>query len=126
MNVVPFNSEIYLMELSGTDLIYLLEQSAAMVSGVLQQSGLTLVIDTKKEIGERVVSAIVNGQQVERENTYTIAVNAFIRSGGDGFTGFLKGTNVRSTSVVEREIVVDYIKKLQTIAPKVEGRIILQ
>lgn len=126
MNVVPFNSEIYLMEFSGTDLLELLEQSAGMVSGVLQQSGLTLVVNTKREMGERVVSAIFKGQQIERVNTYTIAVNAFIRSGGDGFTGFLKGKNVRSTNVIEREIVVDYIKKLETIAPKVEGRIILQ
>lgn len=126
MNVLPFNSEIHVMDMSGVHLLELLEQSAAMRSGVLQQSGLVLTFDPSKEIGQRVVSAVVNGQPVQQEQSYTIAVNAFIVSGGDGFTGFLKGTNVRNISMIEREIVVDYIKRLQTIEPKLDGRIMIQ
>ncbi|MNZ90443.1 Trifunctional nucleotide phosphoesterase protein YfkN precursor [compost metagenome] len=125
MNVVPFNSEIYCMEMSGHDLLHLLEQSASMVSGVLQQSGLTLEIDPSREIGQRVVSAIIGSEALDLEKTYTIAANAFIVAGGDGFTGFLKGINLRSTSVIEREMVVDYIKKKVHVAPGLNGRIII-
>jgi len=126
MNVVPFNSEIYVMDMKGDDLLYLLEQSAAMRSGVLQQSGLTLVIDVSREIGNRVLEATMNGQPVSLDNQYSVAVNAFIVSGGDGFTGFLRGRNVRSVSIIERELVVDYIKKMKTITPRIDGRIIVK
>ncbi|WP_159882037.1 bifunctional metallophosphatase/5'-nucleotidase [Paenibacillus puerhi] len=126
MNVIPFNSEIHKIDMRGDNLLYLLEQSAAMTSGVLQQSGVTLVIDPSRDIGERVIEATINGSRLEKDRYYCVAVNAFMLAGGDGFTGFMKGENIRNTYVIERDIVVDYIKKQEQIEPQLSNRLIIQ
>lgn len=45
-------------------------------------------------------------------------------TGGDGYTVFAQGTNVKFTGDVMLDVVVDYVAANQPVAPVVEGRIV--
>lgn len=125
MNVNPFGSPTYIMEFTGTNLMGVLEQSAAQFAGILQQSGIRMIIDMTNPVGSRVVEAVIGGQPIVPEAVYTVAASGFLLLGGDGFTAFLKAERARSTAVIERDFVIEYIKKTKTIHPLLDGRTII-
>ena len=55
---------------------------------------------------------------------YTVAVNSFLASGGDGFTVFEKGISQKSESV-DFESLIEYLEQFQRpFSASIEGRII--
>lgn len=124
INVVPFNNNVLMMDMTGKDLKDLLEQSASLNAGMLAQSGIKIVIDPNAPIGQRIVEAFINSQHVQDNNIYTIASDDFSCKGGDGFTAFLKGSNVRDTTMIMRDLVIERVRILGKIDPQIEGRIV--
>ena len=58
-------------------------------AGVFPQvSGLTMTVDTKAPPGDRVRDVRVNGQPLQPDRMYTVAIADFIFRGGDGYTMF--------------------------------------
>jgi 5'-nucleotidase/UDP-sugar diphosphatase len=122
MNVNPFISETYIMEFTGANLLAILEQSASLTAGILQQSGIRMVIDMERDIGCRVVEATIKGEPIKPTQLYTVGASSFLVTGGDGFTSFMNAEKAWSTYVVERDFVIQHIKKLQHIEPALDGR----
>jgi 2',3'-cyclic-nucleotide 2'-phosphodiesterase (5'-nucleotidase family) len=82
------------------------------------------IANVSDTVGSRVTGIEVAGRPMEPERSYTIAVNAYILGGGDGYD--FKGGEVLITpenGPVEPDVVMEAIKNLGTIAPQVEGRI---
>ncbi|WP_051620685.1 bifunctional metallophosphatase/5'-nucleotidase [Paenibacillus sp. UNC451MF] len=125
INVVPFNNNVLIMEMTGNDLKEVLEQSAKMSAGVLEQSGATMVIDPTAESGSFIVEALVNGQPLDENRTYKIASDDFTCKGGDGFTAFAAATGIKDTSMIMRDLVIEHIRKLGHIKPHLENRIVV-
>ncbi|GAH37542.1 unnamed protein product, partial [marine sediment metagenome] len=78
--------------------------------------------------GSRIVSAEVyrNGSWVPLDSsaTYTVLVNGWTASGGDGHYIFLKeDISKENTTTVTTDILASYIQRHGTISPQVEGRI---
>ncbi len=48
-------------------------------------AGMTYKIDTSKEVGNRIVDIMVNGEPIDLDKTYTLATNDFMAAGGDGY-----------------------------------------
>lgn len=127
IEVFPFNNNILVLEMEGSDLKDVLEQSASMnVAGVLEKSGIQLKINASLPLGQQVVEAIINGELLQENRIYTIAVDDFTGKGGDGFTTFLKAKNIRDTSINMRDVVIEYIRKLGNITHAIEGRIVVE
>jgi 5'-nucleotidase len=122
INVYPFESATYVMQFTGANLLGILEQSAALVAGILQQSGIRMTIDMSREVGHRVIEATINGEPIQPERLYNVAASSFLLTGGDGFTAFTKAEKVWSTSVVERDFIIEYIKKAKHIDAVLDGR----
>ncbi|WP_135548854.1 bifunctional metallophosphatase/5'-nucleotidase [Paenibacillus cymbidii] len=125
IDVNPFPSLAYIMEFSGENLMRILEESASLKAGVLQQSGLKMVVDVDREVGNRVVEATIRGKPIDYGTTYRVAASGFLMKGGDGFVEFLRADKIWSTGVVERDYVVEYIRKTGTIRPKTDGRTVV-
>ncbi len=90
-----------------------------------QVSGLGIVADFGAEPGKRVVSVDVNGQPLEDDRLYSIAINDFMLRGGDGYE-MLAGDKKITADSGDRLIANDvmaYARKLGTISAPAEGRI---
>ncbi|MBB6021324.1 5'-nucleotidase [Paenibacillus sp. JGP012] len=123
INAVPFNNNILVIEMTGQELKEVLEQSASMTAGILEQSGIEFVIDPEAEKGCQVSGVMINGQPLQEDRIYKVASDDFTCKGGDGFTAFLKGSNIRDTSMIMRDIVIDYIRKTGQVKPLIEKRV---
>ena len=77
---------------------------------MLQISGLNYTWDKAAPIGQRIVEITdAKGNQLNPEQIYSVAVNNFVATGGDGFTVFKEGTNV-ITGPTDLDAMVKYIE----------------
>ena len=80
---------------------------------MLQISGLNYTWDKAAPIGQRIVEiSDANGNQLNPEQNYSVAVNNFLATGGDGFTVFKEGTNV-VTGPTDLDAMVEYIENYE-------------
>jgi 5'-nucleotidase / UDP-sugar diphosphatase len=116
--ILPFESTIVTMKITGAQLKRSLVVSLTAVSGV------RAVFDFRKPRDERLVSiTLEDGSPIVDAATYTVTINDFMQAGGDGYTDFSNGADVKDTGVRMRDVVIDYIKARKTITPVVDGRI---
>jgi 5'-nucleotidase len=141
MEIHPFDNEVILFDLSGKDLKSALERSVSNLpyssGGFLQVSGLTFTADVSKqpqtltdnymqikEEGKRIYDIQVNGRPLEDNKLYRVASNIFLLNGGNGYWALKNGAqNVEGTGLTLTQVLVDYLKSVNPIAPKVENRI---
>ena len=65
------------------------------------------------QYGQRIVEITdANGNQLNPEQIYSVAVNNFVATGGDGFTVFKEGTNV-VTGPTDLDAMVEYIENYE-------------
>lgn len=143
LNVLPFGNLTSTFELSGADVIAVMENSVSrieldenndpIVDGAsgrfMQVSGMHYTYDATQEEGSRIVSVEVwqDGEYVEidPDAMYTVAANDFIRSGGDGYVTLAENAvNPYDQGRPLDQVVVDYIAANSPITVEVEGRII--
>lgn len=93
----PFGNTIVTMDLTGAEVLELLEHMLSQPRMFLEASGLTAEIDAGAAEGGRVLSVMVGGKAIERERVYRVATNNFLAAGGDGHEVFKRGRNVRDT-----------------------------
>ncbi|RWS09743.1 nucleotidase-like protein [Dinothrombium tinctorium] len=141
LNVMTFHNNINAVEISGSKLINLLEQSVSKYSTsgadvggeFLQVSGIKVVYDISKPIGNRVKSVQVRCgptcrvpkyEQINPEKEYRLLVPAYIERGGNNYTIF-REKNVKHISIgfMDVDAVSEYFKTHKPIVTEVEGRI---
>lgn len=133
--VLPFESKIVTIEITGKSLLEALEHSVYRYEGgeFLQMSGIQVSYDMNRPSGARVVDAKVLCAQCmipELENIvetkmYKIVTQDFLANGGDGFEMFKERT-VDEFDVLDIEVFVEYLKKKSPIHPAVEWRITIK
>lgn len=121
-SLLPFDNLLISMELTGSQLLRILERNTKGDYGVLQVSGLRVKYDLTKPAGERVVKAEVTGRPLAQDRRYRVATNDFLAAGGDAFSVFRNGKNICYGDSL-RDLFVDYLKKHSPVQPAVEGRI---
>lgn len=131
ISVLPFGNTLALMELSGEELKAVFEHSVrdypAESGGFLHVSGMQLVFDGEAEPGNRVLSMIVNEEEIEMDKMYTISTNVFTAKGGDGYDVLAEAYEDGRGSepgFSDWENFVDHMKSLETITTGIEGRIL--
>ncbi len=78
--------------------------------------------------GERVIEVLVGGEPLDPARTYIAAINDFMAGGGDGY-GMLARGNILigpADGTLLASELIDYIAAKGTVAPKVEGRIVIE
>lgn len=125
--IQPFNNDLVRMNLSGTQIITLLNQQwlNQPFTRILKTSGLKYTWDNNLPVGNRIVSVTrLDGTPLDLNTTYSVTVNSFIATGGDNFTVLLQGTN-RVIGPVDLDALVTYVEGLtQPFSAAIEGRII--
>ncbi|MCM3162616.1 5'-nucleotidase C-terminal domain-containing protein [Metabacillus litoralis] len=136
LTTLPFGNTLATIELTGAEIKEALEHSISQApkesGGFLHVSGMKYTYDSTKPAGSRVQTIEVKGSNgnyaaLSSSQTYTIATNAFTAKGGDGYDVFSKAYaegRVTDLGVADWENLRDYVKKLGTVNPKIENRIV--
>ena len=96
----PFNNYDVAMDLTGSQILALLEQQWQVVDGVtvvnvLSVSGIEYTYSAAAPVGSKVdrSTVMINGEPVDEGETYRVTANSFLSDGGDGFGVFADATN---------------------------------
>ncbi len=125
--VLPFDNTMVVYELTGAEVIRLLEQGAEG-GGFLHASGIRYTLDRTKPSGSRITAASrADGSPITPETIYPAAVNSFMAQGGDGLAMLVDHPRSRETGIVIRESFADWIraqtKAGRKVTAAVDGRI---
>jgi len=120
-SVLPFENTIVSVDLTGAQLKGVLEDASG-IAGRLQIGGGRWVYQFTNAAGQRVLEATVAGAPLDPSRVYHVATIDYLLLGGDGHTGFGKGTNIVYGDI-EVDAVAAYMTAHSPLDPKVEGRI---
>lgn len=126
--VAPFENKICFLTLTGQKVIELFQQIAGR-GGEGVSSSVRLVITSDRKL----VSATVNGKEIDPQAKYRVATLDYLAEGNDEMVAFKSGTEVNSPQTEEnnvRYIIMDYFRTLaaqnKAVNGKIEGRITIK
>lgn len=128
-DVLPFGNTLYVIELTGAELLEALEASTFVTpepeGGFPQVAGMEFVVNTGADFdaGEnypgttyaepnsinRVSILTVGGDAFDVNATYTIVTNDFMAAGGDTYYAFSAAGSGYDTGILLDQVVMDYI-----------------
>lgn len=117
--IMPFENEVVVVTLKGSTLK---EMITYLVKGQIAHpiSGMELAIDDNN----KVQNVLVQEKSIEDEKRYFVATNDYLYQGGDNMNFFSKAEEVVSLDYKIRNLLIDYFKKKDTIAPVRDNRFI--
>ncbi len=135
----PFNNYLVSMDLTGQQILDLLEQqwsggNVAPSNKILQVSGIEYTWDKSEQPGNKVVDGTVrvdtNGDgdvdaALVPGTTYRIVCNSFLSDGGDNFSVFAAGSN-KYFGGLDIDALVDYLQAHDPYTPVPTNRIDVQ
>ncbi len=124
-NVLPFDNQVVQMQISGSDILEILTQSASKRRGILQVSGLSYSFANRGQDDYEVKEVLVGSEPIVATKTYLVGTNSFLGDGGDNFLAFRNGRNLQYGRQ-QRDVVRDYLQMIGRNGPidlKTEGRI---
>jgi 2',3'-cyclic-nucleotide 2'-phosphodiesterase (5'-nucleotidase family) len=132
IEIHPFNEVICTLALPGRVVLAALNFGFAKLPGVSggfpQVSGLTMVVDRAAAVGSRVLDVRVNGQPLDLNRTYRVAIPDFLLREGDGYTMF-RGQPILvgpEAGNLISDALEKYVSAAREIAPAVDGRITIR
>jgi 5'-nucleotidase len=120
--VLPFDNVLCAIDLTGEQLMRILERTVAGRRGNLVVAGMTYQYDWTQPVGSRIVAVTIQGKPLDPMKTYRIQTIDYLCSGGDGQETFKEGRNPAFGDPVV-DVVAEYIRTHSPVNPKVEGRI---
>ena len=129
---LPFGNVTVKLEMSGAMIRQALENGVSQVEKGAGRfphvSGMTYEMDGKKPAGSRILSVMVGGKPLDDSATYTLATNNYMAGGGDGYKVLKKAKILVGTlegNLMANDVMA-YVRKMGTISPKVEGRVMMK
>lgn len=124
----PFNNYVVSMDLTGRQVLELLEQQwTGSGTKVLQVSGITYTWLQTAPAGSKVApgSVEVNGEPLDPARTYRVAANSFLADGGDGFSTFRSATD-KYIGGLDIDALAAYLNQHPGYTPQPTDRIDVQ
>ncbi|MBQ7419425.1 MAG: 5'-nucleotidase C-terminal domain-containing protein [Prevotella sp.] len=128
LDVAPFENKIAFATLSGAEVLQLFSEMASVGGeGVSHSVRMVITRDGK------LVSATLNGQEIEPQKDYRVATIDYLLGGTDKMVTFKKSRNINSPQKVEnntRFIIMDYFreqnKQGKMVDSQIEGRVTIK
>jgi 2',3'-cyclic-nucleotide 2'-phosphodiesterase (5'-nucleotidase family) len=134
LGVLPFGNIAVTLSVSGAELRTILENGVSTMPAVNgrypQVSGLCFTYDVSAPANSRVTGAVrqaadgsCTGAAVDltAASTYTIAMNDFMATGGDGYPVLMSRATTRD---ILDQVLSDYVAASSPISPSIQGRIV--
>ncbi len=124
--VQPFGNNLVTMNLTGAQIVQLLNQQWAgqPYPRILKVSGLTYTWDNALPENDRIVEVRkADGSLLDMAASYSVTVNSFIAAGGDKYTVLTEGTD-RVIGANDLDALIEHISAMpQPFNAVIEGRI---
>ena len=133
--VSPFDNYPAILQMTGAQIREFLDLTSTGERGIMQPSGVRYTydaaIDKEKPFPERrrlVDVTLANGEPLDPNRLYTVAMPDFIASGGDGSGPLMSRIPRERISVLQerplRDVFIEILSgKPQPLAPKLDGRV---
>jgi len=134
LGVLPFGNVVSTVQINGAELKSFLENGVSTMPAVAgrfpQVSGLCFTYDISLAVGNRVLSVVrqagdgsCTGAPVDltAASTYSLAINDFMASGGDGYPNVFSRATTRD---IMDQVAADYITANSPLNPTIQGRIV--
>ncbi len=117
--VMPFENNIVVAELDGTTVRELV---SFLVNATVPHpiSGLEIVVGKNN----RLDSVTIQGKPFDESDIYYVATSDYMVTGGDRMDFFKENRGITDTDYLIRNAMIDFFKKIDTIAPVVDNRFI--
>ena len=125
--IQPFGNTLYRLTIRGAELRAYFER---IVGGTAQPrahvSGVRIEYDPKKPAGSRISRVtMADGRPLDDAATYTIVLNDFLATGGDGLGLAGRSTKSEPLGIPDLDALIDYLKQLpQPVAAPAEPRLV--
>ncbi|MEI8378341.1 MAG: bifunctional UDP-sugar hydrolase/5'-nucleotidase, partial [bacterium] len=143
IEMLPFSNKIVLLELKGSDIKSILENSARRFpsknEAFLQTKGISYTIDFKGEPqilsadlekvtkeGNRIKNVKINDKELDENATYKVLTTDYLFSGGDGYLQFKRFLNSSRMDYSVTNAVIDYIQAEKRVSPKCSDKLIIE
>jgi 2',3'-cyclic-nucleotide 2'-phosphodiesterase (5'-nucleotidase family) len=111
--IQPFGNTLYSLTMTGSQLRGLLEEMLSKSSVDDHVSGLTIKYDPSKPKGSRIVSVtMADGTPLSDTRTYSVIMNDFLATGGEGYNAGGRATASRPLNIVDLDALIDYLRTL--------------
>lgn len=118
--IMPFENSVVVVALKGEQILLMTQFLAKSdrAHPLSKQFQLTVSKDSQ------VLSATIDGKDIDTEKTYYVATNDYLYNGGNRMTFFHPNDSLHVLDYKIRSVLVDYFKKLDTIKPTIDNRFI--
>ncbi len=117
--VFPFENELVVLSLSGTDVMELFKRIAAIGGEGL--AGCELVVK-----GNEVQSLKIDGRPVDPNKEYWIATIDYLADGNSGMSVLLNAKERVDVGTRLRDIMLEYVEQDSVIQPELDNRIVIK
>ncbi len=124
MDAFPFTDKVYQLQIQGSVIKEILEQSFTLERGMLQLSGMTVVYDMSKPMGSRLVSAKVGKSKLRDDRSYKVGTVEILAHGGDAFKAFKNAEIIKVMDQPFADILLEYAARSPAMAIPSRGRLI--
>ena len=121
--VLPFVNNLWTTTLTGAQVKTMLEQqwqpegSSRPFLALGLSDNVTYTFDPDQPAGSRIQTVTVNGEPLDTGRSYRIGTFSFLAQGGDNFTVFREGTEVRDTGLIDRDAWISYLQANSPVSP---------
>jgi 2',3'-cyclic-nucleotide 2'-phosphodiesterase (5'-nucleotidase family) len=117
--LMPFENQVVMIELSGAELRQLAEQIAN--SGGQPVAGMTLEITSERKLSD----VRVRGESLGPEKKYRVVTSDYLAQGNGGFFNESKIDRAKNSGALVRDVIIDHIRARSTVpvSGKLDGRI---
>jgi 5'-nucleotidase len=142
--VLPFVNNLFTTDLTGTQLIAVLEQQWQTApnpeTGAIEvpsrpylQLGLSdnmsytfepdpdgdgITVGDLDDQGKHIRTVVVNGEPVTADAVYRVGSFSFLLQGGDNFTAFAAGTDTRDSGLIDRDAWIAFLRANPDLTPE--------
>ncbi|TQN41768.1 5'-nucleotidase [Blastococcus colisei] len=124
---MPMRFPVEAVTVSGADIRVALEHQFAGGGAVVLSTsqGLSYRYDPARPPGDRVdpCSLLLDGNRIEPERRYRVAMTAYLREGGDGYTSFAGGTDV-VPGMTDTDAVAAHLAASSPVSPPARGAVV--
>lgn len=133
LTVLPFQNSLATFQLKGSDVLAALENGASQIEEgagrFAQVAGMKYSFDKTKPAGQRITSVDVRDgdgwKPLDKDGTYGVVANNYLRSGGDGYKIFATNAiNPYDFGPSLEDTVAEFLSKNQPYQPYLDGRIV--
>jgi 5'-nucleotidase / UDP-sugar diphosphatase len=124
LDTFPFEDRLAVVEVSGAVLLDILEQGLSLERGLLQVSGLQVVYDPQRPVGERLMEAYIAEVPLQPDELYTLATLEILAQGGDAYVQFRKASAVAISELTFAQALEDYFAETPLVKRPPAGRLI--